>query len=306
MIAPPKQQIPGVYHRRIGEIAVTALSDGYLDGGLEMLRNITVEESARILHAAFRPELPGMTGGGRRTSVNCYAIHSAGRLALIETGSGNYLQPTAGKLARNLAEAGIDPAAIERVILTHMHPDHSAGLTEMPSGRCNFPNAELVVHENEPRHWNDDAAMARADERARRLYFQAAREQMAPYRDRLHTFSGPEEVFPGVTALPLHGHTPGHTGYMIASGGERLLIWGDICHVPEIQIPRPEVTIAFDTDPDAAVATRRRALDMAASERLLIAGMHVHFPGFAYVARSAGSYALVPEAWDQGLGPWTP
>ena len=237
--APPAHQIPGVYRRRVGEITLTALSDGYLDGPLDMLRNITVEESARLLREAFRPSLPGIEAGGRRTSVNCYAIHSAGRLALIETGSGNYLQRTTGQLPRSLAAAGIDPASVERVMLTHMHPDHSAGLTEMPSGRRNFPNADLVVHENEPRHWHDDAAMARASERARKLYFQAAREQMAPYRDRLKTFSDAIEVFPGVTAMPLHGHTPGHTGYMIASGGERLLIWGDICHVPEYPDPPP-------------------------------------------------------------------
>ena len=299
--APPAHQIPGVYRRRVGEIILTALSDGYLDSPLDMLRNITVEESSRLLHEAFRPELPGIEGGGRRTSVNCYAIHSAGRLALIETGSGNYLQRTAGQLARNLAAAGIDPASVERVILTHMHPDHSAGLTEMPSGRRNFPNAELFVHENEPRHWHDDAAMARASERAKKLYFQAAREQMAPYRDRLKTFSDAIEVFPGVTAMPLAGHTPGHTGYMIASGSERLLIWGDICHVPEIQIPRPEVTIEFDTDPKAAEATRRRVLEMVARERLPIAGMHVHFPGFAHVARANGSFTLVPESWDQAF-----
>lgn len=301
MIAPPPHQVPGVYHRRIGEIIVTALSDGYLESGLEMLRNVTLDESARLMRAAFRPELPGLSGGGRRTSVNCYAIHSAGRLALIETGSGTYLQPTAGKLARNLAAACIDPAAIERVILTHMHPDHSAGLTEMPSGRPLFPNADLVVHENEPRHWQDDAAMAKASERAKKLYFQAAREQIAPYRDRLRTFSGAGEVFPGVTAMPLHGHTPGHTGYLIESGGERLLVWGDIVHVPEIQVPRPEVAIEFDTDPDAAIATRRKVLEMAANERLLIAGMHVHYPGFAHIARSADGYTIVQEAWDQAF-----
>jgi glyoxylase-like metal-dependent hydrolase (beta-lactamase superfamily II) len=299
MITPPRQQVPGVYHRRIGEITVTALSDGYLDSGLEMLRNITVEESARLLHAAFRPDFPA---GGRRTSVNCYAIYSADRLALIDTGSGNYLQPSTGKLARNLAAAGIDPAAIERVILTHMHPDHSAGLSELPSGRRLFPNAELVVHENEPRHWHDDAAMARGSEREKKLYFQAAREQIAPYRDRIRTFSGPGEVFPGVSAMPLYGHTPGHTGYLITSGGVSLLIWGDIVHVPEIQVPRPEVTIDFDTDPTQAAATRRRVLEMAASERLLVAGMHLHFPGFAHIVHNAGSYALVPEAWDQALG----
>src|ERR1700687_3090934 len=121
MSQPPPRQIPGVYHRRIGDIVVTALSDGYLDGTLEVLQSITRDDAQSLLDIQFRP--------GRRTSVNCYLIYSAGRLALIETGSGDYLLPTAGKLQQNLKAAGVDPVAIERVILTHMHPDDSAGLT---------------------------------------------------------------------------------------------------------------------------------------------------------------------------------
>jgi glyoxylase-like metal-dependent hydrolase (beta-lactamase superfamily II) len=182
-----------------------------------------------------------------------------------------------------------------------MHPDHSAGLTDPETGRRLFPNAELVVHENEPRHWDDDAAMARASERAKKLYFQAAREQMAPYRDRLRLFSTGGEVFPGVRAVLLHGHTPGHCGYLISSGSESLLVWGDIIHVPEIQVPRPEVTMEFDTDPVAAAATRRRTFEMVANERLLVAGMHIHFPGFAHLVHSAGGYAMLPEPWVQAF-----
>ena len=127
MIQPPTRQIAGVYHRRIGDIIVTALSDGYLDGTVDVLQNITADDAMRMLEQNFRP--------GRRTSVNCYAIFSAGRLALIETGSGDYLLPTAGKLQQNLAAAGIDAASIERVLLTHMHPDHSAGLADPKTGR---------------------------------------------------------------------------------------------------------------------------------------------------------------------------
>ncbi len=293
MVQVPQHQVPGVYHRRIGDIVVTALSDGYLDGTVDVLRNIEPREATRMLTEAFRP--------GRRTSVNCYAIRSGGRLVLIETGSGNYLQPTAGRLQSNLRAAGIDPAEIELVLLTHIHPDHSAGLTDPATGRRLFPNAELVVHENDPRHWDDDAAMAQASERAKKLYFEAAREQLAPYRDRLRTFNSSKDVFPGITTMPLNGHTPGHSGYMIASGNNSLLIWGDIIHVPEIQVPRPEVTIEFDTDPAAAAATRRRTFDMVASDRLLIAGMHVHYPGFAHVVRHGDSFALLPEPWDQAF-----
>ena len=90
-------------------------------------------------------------------------------------------------------------------------------------------------------------------------------------------------------------------GYLIASGGDSLLIWGDTIHLPEVQVPRPEVTILFDVDPPQAAATRRRVFDMVATEKTHIAGMHLHFPATAHLAREAGGYRLYPEAWEQTL-----
>ena len=209
MIKAPPAQIPGVYHRRVGDITVTAISDGFLDGNLDAMKNIPQEEARQILTENFRP--------ARRTAVNCFLIYAKGRLALIETGCGTLMAPTSGRLLNNLKAAGVDPASIETVLLTHMHPDHSAGLTDMTTGKKHFPNAELVMHENEPKHWFDDAAMAKGNDRERKLFFQAGREQVTPYKDRWRLFQK-GEVFPGVTAMPLHGHTPGHSGYMVASG----------------------------------------------------------------------------------------
>jgi glyoxylase-like metal-dependent hydrolase (beta-lactamase superfamily II) len=288
----PTQQIPSIYHRRIGDITVTALSDGTLARTHEMMRNVPEDEARKRLDTAFRP--------GFIISVNAFLIHAGDRLALVETGSGKYLGPEAGHLMANLKTAGVAPGDIDTILLTHMHPDHSAGLTDMETGKPNYANAELVVHENEPKHWFDDAAMARGTDREKRLMFQQAREQTAPYQSRMRTFVK-GDVFPGVTALPLHGHTPGHTGYLIESGGERLLIWGDIVHMPEVQVPRPEVSMTVDTDPDAAAATRRRVFDMVAAERLLVTGMHLHFPGFGHVARDGDAYRFVPEPWRQTL-----
>jgi glyoxylase-like metal-dependent hydrolase (beta-lactamase superfamily II) len=292
MIKAPEKQIPGVYHRRVGDIGVTAISDGFLDGNLDVLRNIEKEEARQILADNFRP--------ARRTAVNCFLIYTAGKLALIETGCGRYMASTGGQLLANLAAAGVDPMSIESVLLTHMHPDHSAGLTDMTTGQRNFPNAELVMHENEPRHWFDDAAMAKGDDREKKLFFQAGREQTEPYRDRWRLFQK-GEVLPGVTAMPFHGHTPGHTGYLISSGSESLLIWGDIVHVPEVQTARPEVCMAFDSDKAQAEATRRRVFDMVTTDRLMVTGMHLHFPGFAHVVRAGSGYRLIPMAWEQAL-----
>ena len=273
--------------------SLPAVSDGYLDGSVEAMKNISPDEARTILTKNFRP--------GRRTSINCYLIHSSGRLALVETGCGDYLQPSAGKLQQNLRAAGIDPSDIDTVILTHMHPDHSAGLTDRKTGQKLFPNADLVMHKNELAHWTDDREMQLADEQSQTAYFRCAREQISPYHNRIRTFENEVEVFPGVTSLPLNGHTPGHSGYRISSGNTSVLVWGDIIHVPEIQVPRPEVTMTFDTNPEQAAETRKHTFEMVATNRELVAGMHVHFPGFAHMVKQDESYLLLPEPWDQAF-----
>jgi glyoxylase-like metal-dependent hydrolase (beta-lactamase superfamily II) len=286
----PAVQVPGVYRRRIGDIIVTAVSDGYLIMDREMTRNLPRHELMQALSAAFREELV--------FSVNTFLVQSAGRTVLIDTGSGDYLGPTTGHLRANLAAAGLSPEDVDAVLLTHMHPDHSAGLSDPKSGTVLFPNAELVVHENEPRHWFDDAQLARAPELYQHLHFQITREQVSPYLDRMRTFRT-GEIMPGITAFPLAGHTPGHTGYLIESRGEALLIWGDIIHIPEIQFSRPEITVTPDLEPDRAEESRRRILDIAAQEGFLVTGMHLHYPGFGHVSRESGLFRFHPEAWRQ-------
>ena len=287
MLTPASTQFPAVYRRRIGDVVVTAISDGYIDAPFGVLQSITEPDADLILRNAFRPSPP-------RINVNTYLIQSGGRTAVVDTGSGDTMGPTLGKLFTSLGACGVNTADVDTVLLTHMHPDHSNGLTAADGTKL-FPNAELVVGEADVKHWHDDGARSRAPDAQKTRYFDTSRFQIAPYQgQRKAATSSP---FPNVTAVPLAGHTPGHTGYMVESNGEALLIWGDICHVPDIQVRRPEVTMVFDTDPEAAIATRRRAFDMAAADRLLIAGMHLHFPGFSYIMRAADGYRMIPEAW---------
>lgn len=285
-------QIPGVYRRRVGDILVTAIADGYLDGNVDVLRNIQPDVAKEILAANFRP--------ARRTSVNTFLIQSAGRTALVDTGCGTYMQKSAGSLLANLAAAGVAPGDIDTVLLTHIHPDHSAGLTDRATGQAVFTRAELVVHEAEPKHWLDDGNLARASEGERPLFFECAREQLAAYTKQMRLFTK-GDVFPGVTAIPRPGHTPGHTTYLISSGNDQLLIWGDTVHVPEVQTERPEVCMSFDVDPAQAAASRRAVFDMAASDGIAIAGMHVHFPAFSRLVKRGYGYQLLPIAWEHML-----
>ena len=284
----PAQQVPAIHHRRVGDIIVTSVSDGFLDGSMAVIQNIAPEDATRILREAHRP-LP------RRTAVNTFLIRAGGRIALVDTGCGAAMAATGGKMFENLSAAGVAPAAIDTVLLTHMHPDHSNGLSDA-AGQPFFAKAELAMHQAEYAFWHDDAAMGRADETSRQRNFMAGRTQVAPYQARLKLFAG-GEVFPGVTAMHLPGHTPGHTGYLITSGGESLLIWGDIIHLPEIQIQHPEVTMKFDIDPVQAAATRRRVFDQVASEGQAVAGMHMHFPGLLHLARRGDGYQLLHDGW---------
>ncbi len=103
-------------------------------------------------------------------------------------------------------------------------------------------------------------------------------------------------MLPGITAVPLPGHTIGHTGYRIDLGRESLLVWGDIVHFPHIQIPWPQAALPFDQDATSAAATRARILDEAASDRLLIAGMHLGPPGFLRIERHGQAFRVVPGA----------
>jgi glyoxylase-like metal-dependent hydrolase (beta-lactamase superfamily II) len=288
----PPQQISGVYHRKIGDIVITALSDGYNDGNLELLKNVDVNQARSILVDAFRPV--------RRISINTFLVHTKEGMVLIDTGTGGSLAPTNGWLLRNLAAAGLSPQDIGAVLLTHMHPDHSAGLTDLQTGKPFFPNAELVMHEAEPRYWLDDGEIARAPNDHVRSMFEHSRVQIAPYKARTRLFSG-GEVFPGIVAIPIPGHTPGHTGFMISSAGQQLLIWGDVVHLPEVQVALPDTGTNFDVDYEQAKKSRKKVLDQVATDRLLVTGMHLHFPGFHYVARRGSGYVLHAEAWQHGL-----
>lgn len=288
----PQQQVAPIYHRRIGDIMVTALSDGATTRTHEMMNGVPKALGDDYLRAAFRQEFV--------LSINAFLIYSANRIALVDTGSGSYLGPGCGMLLNNINAAGVSPGDIDTILLTHMHPDHSAGLTDMTNEQANYPNAELVVHKLEPKHWFDDGMMVSGTEREKELMFQQARDQCAPYKDRMRTFES-GAVFPGVTSIPCPGHTPGHSGFLIESNGEALLIWGDTVHMPEVQVQSPEVTMTVDVDPSAAEASRRRIFDMAAAERLLVTGMHLHYPGFGHVVKEGSKFRYTPEAWVQRL-----
>lgn len=284
--SPEFRQVPALYRVRVGDILVTAVSDGYIKGGEGILRNVDLEAAREVLHASHRYP-PSV-------EVNAFVIEHGGRTMLIDTGSGAYMGRHAGRLAANLHAASISVADIDTIFLTHIHPDHVGGLTDQGTPR--FSNAEIAVSAVEYAYWMDDAAMQRAKESQRALFFECPREQLAPYRNRLRLLAD-GEIFPGVTVLRAPGHTPGHSICLISSGADTLLIWGDTVHVPEVQTAFPDTGVVFDVDPSEAAKSRRRVFDMVIAERTPIMGMHLGFPGLMHLDKYREGYRLVPLPW---------
>ena len=287
----PDRQPVGVHHQAVGDVVVTALNDGQFEGAFDWLVGVEAADAATLHQASFRAVPP-------RVTVNAFLVHLPDRLVLVDGGCGGAMGPDMGRLAANLTAIGVVPGDVDVVLATHLHPDHVGGLVDA-EGHAVFPNAELVVHDAEPRFWGDDAVLAGASE-DHRGFVLLARATIAAYGNRMRQVTA-GEVLPGITAVPAPGHTPGHTGWLVASGGDQLLIWGDIVHLPGVQFARPEAEIGFDVDGAQAIASRQRIMDMAATDRLRVAGMHLDFPAFGHVARAAQGYAFVPEVWRPGV-----
>jgi glyoxylase-like metal-dependent hydrolase (beta-lactamase superfamily II) len=263
----------------VGEFTVTAVTDGVLNSSHDVILGIDKAESERLSGVPYGQPLS--------LDVNCFLIRHRGRLILSDAGSGHTLGATLGKLPQSLRAIGVAPETIDLVMLTHLHPDHSLGLID-EAGNAAFPKAELIVHKVEAAFWLDRAAQPGDSERVTRNT-KAQRAVTAPYRDRIrHIEDG--EVLPGITAMLRPGHTPGHTNWLIQSGGERILIWGDIVHLASVQMPYPDATLVFDVEPTLARASRERVLEFSATEGLIVAGAHLPFPGFGRIERAGKGF----------------
>ncbi|MGF1445306.1 MAG: MBL fold metallo-hydrolase [Pikeienuella sp.] len=287
-----RTQVAGVFRRQIGEATVTALLDGFIALDANMLAGSDPEANAELVASAF------LSGTAVDTSINAYLVELGDRTIMIDGGAAGAFGPTTGHLPGAVAAAGIDPAAVDTLFTTHAHPDH-VGIFAT-EGAATFANAQLVMHAREHAFWTDDANFTGADEQTK-SFVAAARGAFAPYEARTTLIEHGAEIAPGLTAMHLPGHTPGHTGLMLESAGESLLLWADIVHIGPVQFARPELTIPFDVDQSMAAETRAKLLDQVVADRLEIAGSHLDFPSFGHVVRAGDGYRFVKGRWDHAL-----
>ena len=280
----PAAAAPASGPYRVGAFTVTPLRDGLFPLEPSMIPAAESQVGQALLQGAGLP-----AKGPSPEPVNAFLIRRGERHWLLDAGCGTVLGPGFNRVTAALAAEGVRPDQVETIWLSHLHADHAGGLLT-PNRLARFANAELVLQEHEVAYWSDGAARASAPS-ALSPMFEMAQAVLAAYPDRIRRISGETELVPGIHAVPLPGHTPGHMGVLIADGSDRLLIWGDVVHSRILQLPRPDWTVIWDTDPAEAITTRRRILDRAAVEGLRVTGMHLAASG--RIERAETGYALL-------------
>lgn len=277
----------GLYRFTVGDLRVTALSDGTLPLGIKpLVKGLPPDRIDALLAERFERD-------PLETSINAFLIDTGSRVLLVDTGAGQLFGPYGGKLPLSLAAAGYRPDQVTDILLTHIHTDHSGGLTL--DGRMAFANA--TVHVGQP----DLDFFLNRDNIAKGLQPRLHDEAVAtvgPYlkAGKVKPFTEKSEILAGVTAIPTPGHTPGHAFYRVTSRGETIEFWGDIIHVGPVQFRHPDATVAFDIDQDAARAQRRDRFAEEADSGQLTAAAHLSFPGLGRLRRDGDGdgYRWVP------------
>jgi len=292
------KQAPGFYRYKIGDIEVTIVTEGARTFPLpdNFVVNQSKEEVNKALEAAYMP----------RDKMTIYfapiVVNTSGKLVLIDTGYGDKMytesKGAAGQLANNLAAAGINAGAIDTVVISHYHQDHVDGLLRADGG-LSFPNAEILVPAAEHKFWMDDGEMSRAPKGRMEQLFQNNRRIFAGEVSKcLRTYEWDKEVAPGVTAISTPGHTPGHTSFVIAAGSAKVFVQSDVTNNPALFVRHPDWQPSFDMDGTLAVETRRRLLDRAAADKMLVQGYHFPFPACGHIAKSGRGFEHVPVQWQ--------
>ena len=291
---PAGKQAPAFYRYTVGSFEVTSFNDGVARFPLSdtFVRNVKKDEVQEALADAYLPT-DVMTVWFNPTLVN-----TGSQLVLIDTGFGEP-KGSVGHLRPNLAAAGIDTKSIDTVVISHFHGDHINGLRN-GAGELNYPDARILVPAPEWTFWMDDDNMNKAPEAAKGA-FANVRRVFKGLEDKIEKYEAEKEIVSGLTSIATHGHSPGHMSFALVNGNDRVLIQSDVTNNPHLFVTNPGWHVQYDMNADQAETTRRKFYDMAATDKLLVAGFHFPFPSTGYIEKSGDGYRLVPVSWNPAL-----
>jgi glyoxylase-like metal-dependent hydrolase (beta-lactamase superfamily II) len=270
LIVPTGALAQDIFAYKVGEYEVNMLSEAQRQINPDLLIGATPEMLQECAPDGIIPN-----------AVAAYIIRTPEQLILVDAGLGT-------NLFNNLFSLGIKPEQVDAVLITHAHFDHIGGLLQ--NGKVMFPNAELYIAEPEYNYWKEEKSQS--GEHVRQV-FRAYKGQFRLFHpDQLD--SPTTRLLPGIRAIAAYGHTPGHTMYLLTSGNENLLFWGDLIHAMAIQMPYPQVALTYDINPTEAIAMREVVLDYVAKNNIAIAGMHIAFPGMGNIKKSDKGYLFTP------------
>ncbi len=258
---------------KIGNVEVLSLSD--------MRREVPWDQVFPSVEAAawkpFHERYPNTVGPGGQfhNNLGAFMVWSQGQVIVVDTGIG---PDAGGELLSVMAREGVRLDEVTIVVHTHLHPDHVGW--NLSQGKPSFPNARHLVH-------RDDWAFFGNPENQAKFAWIAATVRPLQEQGKLELVGGDHNVTSEVTTVHTPGHTPGHMSLLIASGGERGVILGDVALHPA-QMTEPDWNASFDGIPDLAKQTRRAFLDRIEGENRTIGVGHFQPPSFGRLVRIEG------------------
>ncbi|MFJ4467674.1 MBL fold metallo-hydrolase [Streptomyces sp. NPDC089424] len=286
--------VPSRYALKVGDIDVLVISDGVMAiPSVTYATNATQSDLAAWLDDMFLP--PEVCNW----PLNVAVVRSGGQTILIDSGLGTEFPgfQRAGQLVTRMEAAGIDPASVTDVVLTHLHMDHIGGLlVEGLRGRL---RQDLRVHlaAAEAEFWAaPDFSRTVMPAPVPDVLRTTASRFLDVYRSQLRPFETEYEVAPGVVMQRTGGHTAGHSIVRLESGGDRLTFAGDALFQPGFD--KPDWHNGFDHDPELTTRVRIRLLTELASRGEQLVGAHLPFPSVCHVAVDGNAFRFVPVVWD--------
>ncbi|MEL6623152.1 MAG: MBL fold metallo-hydrolase [Pseudomonadota bacterium] len=277
---------------KLGNFEVTTVFDGF--GNVPRVHPIFGQnQSAEAVAAQLKAN--NLPPDKMQIGFTPVVVNTGNEVVLFDTGNGSGRGSTRGKLLTALAAAGFTPDMIDIVVITHMHPDHVSGM--IADGKPVFPNARYVTGEVEHNFWTSDATLNSSDKglQGRVVPIKA---NVLPLNEQFTFLKGGNDVVTGITAIEAFGHTPGHLVFNIESEGRRLLLWADVCNHYVVSLQKPEWHVVFDMDKDAAIAARKKVLDMAAADRIAATGYHMPFPSIGFVEKIGDMHRWVAATYQ--------